>query len=317
MHHLSRREFMFSAAALGMAARSAGAQDAGRANRKFTLALVGGAIGVEGTLRQQLDWATTYGFESIEPAASELTSMSSGEIDALTAEMKERRLQWAVTYVPVNLREQSDANFAKKLAELEPVAKAWQAAGVTRVKTAILPFNHELNYLENFRIHTKRLQSVAKFLDGHGLRFGLEYLAPKMFWTRDRHPFIHTMAETRELIAATGQDNLGLVLDSWHWYCARESVDDILALEAKDVVSCDLNDAPAGIEIDHQIDNQRRLPATTGVIDAKGFLDALVKIGFDGSIMAEPFDDNLNAMGDDEALKLTAEAMKRAFELIG
>jgi sugar phosphate isomerase/epimerase len=200
---------------------------------------------------------------------------------------------------------------------LEPAAKAWQAAGVTRVKTAIISFSHDMNYLENFRLHTKRLRSVGKFLDGYGLRFGLEYLAPKTLWTRGRHPFVHTMAETRDLIEATGQDNLGLVLDSWHWYCARESVDDILALEAKDIISCDLNDAPAGIEIDNQIDNQRRLPATTGVIDVKGFLDALVKIGFDGSIMAEPFDDTLNAMGDDEALKLTSDAMKRAFSLVG
>ncbi len=317
MNQISRREFMLSATVAGVLAQGAGAQDADRAKRKFTIALVGGAIGVQGTLRQQLDWATKYGFESIEPTSSELTGMSSGEIDELTAEMKDRELQWAVTYVPVNLRSQSDANFANKLAELEPTAKAWRAAGVTRVKTAIIPLSPELNYLENFRLHTKRLRSVGKFLDGYGLRFGLEYIAPKTLWTLGRHPFIHTMAETRELIEATGQDNLGLVLDSWHWYCARESVDDILALEAKDVVSCDLNDAPAGIEIDNQIDNQRRLPATTGVIDAKGFLDALVQIGFDGSIMAEPFDDNLNAMGDDEALKLTSDAMKRAFELIG
>ncbi|MDK1020150.1 MAG: TIM barrel protein [Candidatus Hydrogenedentes bacterium] len=316
MKQATRREFMLSAAAAAMAARVAGAQDSGKGKRKFTIALVGGAIGVQGTIRQQLDWATKYGFESIEPKHGELVGMSGGEINELKAEMDERGLQWAVTGAPVNIREQSDDAFATQLSGLEAPAKAWQAAGVTRVKSAVMSFSQDLNYLDNFRLHTDRIRRAGKVLDGYGLRFGLEYLGPKTLWTLGRHSFVHSMAETRELIAAAGQDNVALVLDSWHWYCARESVDDILALEGKDVISCDLNDAPAGVDIDAQIDNRRKLPATTGVIDDKGFLDALIQIGFDGSIMAEPFSDELYAMDDDEALKRTIDAMKKAFALV-
>lgn len=317
MRPLTRREFMVSAAMAGMATRVARAQDSGKGGRKFTIALVGSAIGVDGTIRQQLDWATKYGFESIEPKRGDLVGMSSGEIDELTAEMKERGLQWAVTGVPVNVREQSDSTFATQLEGLETAAKAWQAAGVTRVKTALMSFSQDLNYLDNFRLHTGRIRRVGKVLDGYGLRFGLEYLGPKTLWSLRRHTFVHTMAETRELIDAVGQDNVALVLDSWHWYCARETVDDILALDGKDVISCDLNDAPVGIEIDDQVDSRRRLPATTGVIDNKGFLNALVQIDFDGSIMAEPFSDVIYAMNDNDALKRTSDAMKRAFRLVG
>lgn len=307
---------MLSAAVAAMATRVAGAQDARKGKRKFTIALVGSAIGVNGTIRQQLDWATKYGFESIEPKRGELVGMSSGEINELKAEMKERGLQWAVTGAPANIREQSDSGFAEQLKGLESMAKAFQAAGATNVKTAVMSMSSDLNYLDNFRLHTKRIRSIGEVLDDYGLRFGLEYLGPKKFWTLGRHSFIHTLAETQELIAAAGQDNVGVVLDSWHWYCSRETVDDILALDGEYVISCDLNDAPVGIEIDDQVDSRRRLPATTGVIDNKGFLNALVQIGFDGSIMAEPFSDVIYAMDDDEALKRTADAMKRAFRLL-
>ena len=316
MKHLTRRGFMLSAAAAAMATSAASAKDSGKGKRKFTMALIGSGIGVQGTIRQQMEWATKYGFESIEPGLGDLAKMSSAEIDEFTAEMKERGLQWAVTGAPVNIAEQNEDAFAAQLTGLETYAKVWQSAGVTRVKSGVMSFSQNLNYLDNFRLHTDRIRRAGEVLDGNGLRFGLEYLGPKMLWTLSRHSFVHTMAETRELIAGTGADNVGLVLDSWHWYCSRETEADILALDAKDVVSCDLNDAPAGIAIDDQVDNARALPVTTGVIDVKTFLNALVKIGYDGSIMAEPFDNALNALGNEEALERTAKAMKKAFALV-
>ena len=107
------------------------------------------------------------------------------------------------------------------------------------------------------------------------------------------------------------------MIDSWHWWTARETLDDITALSNSQVVSADLNDAPPGIEREEQRDNQRELPATTGMIDAAGFLGALAKIGYDGPIRAEPFNQRLNEMDDDTASATTAAAMKRAFALLG
>ena len=78
-------------------------------------------------------------------------------------------------------------------------------------------------------------------------------------------------------------------------------------------MACDLNDAPAGIPIDEQIDNRRELPAATGVIDLKSFLGVLVEIGYDGPIRAEPFNKALNDMDDREAVAATAKALRIAF----
>jgi len=124
------------------------------------------------------------------------------------------------------------------------------------------------------------------------------------------------MAEMKDLLAEIGQPNVGFVLDSWHWFNARETEADLLTLANKDVVSVDLNDAPAGVPIDQQMDLKRELPCATGVIDVKTFLGALVKIGYDGPIRAEPFNKALAAMSAEQAVAATAAAMKKAFALV-
>ena len=71
-----------------------------------------------------------------------------------------------------------------------------------------------------------------------------------------------------------------------------------------------------GFPIDQQKDLVRDLPCATGVIDLKTFLNALVKIGYDGPIRAEPFKAELRKMPPEQAVALTAKAMKQAFALV-
>ena len=52
---------------------------------------------------------------------------------------------------------------------------------------------------------------------------------------------------------------------------------------------------------DQMVDGKRELPASTGVIDIKSFLGALEKIGFDGPVRVEPFNDAVRQMPPDEA----------------
>ena len=223
---------------------------------------------------------------------------------------------WGAAGLPVEFR-QDQPRFDKDLESLPGSARALQLAGVTRVGTWLMPAHDELTYRSNFDQHADRLRAVARVLGDHGLRLGLEYVGPRTLWASKRYSFVHTLAETQELIAAIGTGNVGLVLDSWHWYTAEETVDDLKTLEAEQIVAVDLNDAPAGIPVEEQIDNRRTLPAATGVIDVASFLNCLVGIGYDGPIRAEPFNQELNAMEDGPAVKATAEAMKRAFAKIG
>ncbi len=153
-------------------------------------------------------------------------------------------------------------------------------------------------------------------LKDHNVRFGLEYVGPKTSWSSSRYPFIHTMAEMKELIAEINTGNVGFQLDSWHWWNAGESAADVLSLKGNEVIAVDLNDAPAGIAREQQVDNKRELPCATGVIDLASFLNALNQIGYDGPIRAEPFNAVINKMTKDQACAAAAASLKKAFALV-
>ncbi len=56
---------------------------------------------------------------------------------------------------------------------------------------------------------------------------------------------------------------------------------------------------------------------TTGMIDAKAFLGALLKIGYDRPIRAEPFNQRLNDMDAKQASAATTHTTKRSLALMG
>lgn len=285
-------------------------------NRKFTLDLRGGSVGITADLPEQIELAHRFGFESVAPSPHYLEKLSSDEMQDLVGGLKEKGLAWGSAGLPVQFRNDDDT-FRTELAALPKRAAAVKQAGGSRFGTYIMPCHDDLNYLANFRLHAERLRECAKVLKDNGHRFGLEYVGPKTLWTKKRHPFVHCMAEIKDLIAEINVDNMGVILDSWHWYTAHETVDDLKTLTNEQIVACDLNDAPAGLEIDEQIDNQRELPMATGVIDLKSFLQSLIEIGYDGPIRAEPFNKPLNAMENEAAAEATAKAMKQAFALVG
>ena len=237
--------------------------------------------------RQAIRYAHQFRFQSVEPLGNYLAKLSDSQVSMLRATLADKGLVWGAAGLPVEFRG-DEHTFQSDLKKLSEIADGLRRAGVTRVGTWLSPGHNELTYLANFKQHVRRLRAVAEVLAGSNLRFGLEYVGPKTSWTSRRYAFIHTMAETKELLAETHADNMGLVLDSWHWYTAGERAQDIVSLTNKDVVAVDLNDAPAGIPRDQQIDSRRELPLASGVIDLKAFLSALVMIGYDGPIRAEP-----------------------------
>jgi sugar phosphate isomerase/epimerase len=229
--------------------------------------------------------------------------------------MKAKRVVWGAAGLAVEFRG-SDAVFQEGMKGLPRTTGILSRAGVTRVATWLNPSHPSLTYVQNFRQHARRLREAAKVLGDHGQRLGLEYVGPKTSWSSARFPFIHTMAEMKDLIAEIGRTNVGFLLDSWHWYTAGETQADLLMLSNRDVVCVHLNDAPAGIPVDRQIDSKRDLPCATGVIDLKAFLGGLVKIGYDGPILVEPFKPQLAAMPAEQAVATTAAAINKAFALV-
>ncbi len=282
----------------------------------FRMSLNPGAIGVSMDLASILDMAVKYGYTAISCATAELLEMEDGEMQVLVDKMKQHDITWGSAGLPIDFRK-DEATYLEGLAKMPATCEVMEKVGATRMNTWIMPSNDLYTYRTNFALHKERLGKAANIAGHHGVRLGLEYVGPKTTLSRGQYSFIRTMAETKELIEAMGESNVGFVLDSFHWYCAGESKVDLLTLDKEDIVVVDLNDARTGLTPDTQVDGRRELPMATGVIPIKDFMEALKQLGYQGPMRAEPFNQPLRDMEDEDAIQATYESMKKAFDLVG
>lgn len=321
MNMIRRRQFLSQSArsAAALSVVFGGSHSLFSEERKpyqMTIDLTPGAIGVEVKSPARLNaLAVKHGFTSVAPNVSALATMSDAETSQLLDRMKAQGFRWGSAGCPVRFNGHQ-AIFDADLKQLPQYAKALQKVGANRVNTWIPPSSDRFTYRRNFALQAGRLREIAKVLRDHGQRLGLEYIGTHTLLIRDKYPFLHTMAETKELIAAIGTGNVGFVLDSWHWWQADDTAEQILTLQGDEIIAVDLNDAPRDVEKRAQLDHQRELPTSTGVIDVKTFLNAVHQTGFDGPVRAEPFNAFLRKMDDDDACAATASVLKKAFALI-
>ena len=117
-----------------------------------------------------------------------------------------------------------------------------------------------------------------------------------------------------DLLNSVDRPNVGLLIDCFHWYTSHAGVDDLMELAPEQVVYVHVNDAIAGVDVDEQLDDVRRLPGVTRVIDLVGFLQALDRVGYDGPVAVEPFDASLAAIPPGERVRLAAQSLRGAFD---
>lgn len=259
-----------------------------QSSRVFTC-LVCRSLCIEATQFEAIELAHRHGFDSVEARADELARLSEDELRRLFDDLRAKGLRFGLAGMPIDLRRDT-RRYADGLRQLPAFARVLQRCGVTRLGSSIVPFHDELAYAENFRQHVERIGAVARVLGDHSIRFGLEYCATPTLRRGQRHEFIHSLPQLSELNAAIGAPNLGVVLDSWHWWMSGGAAAELDALRKDEIVGVDLNDAPVGVPQAELRDRQRELPGATGVIDLGAFLGALRRLGYDGPVRAEPFE---------------------------
>jgi sugar phosphate isomerase/epimerase len=195
----------------------------------------------------------------------------------------------------------------KALPELCGLARA---LGFDRAATVVLPGDDAREFAENEKLHVARVREAMDVMGDFGIRLGLEYVSPQTRRAGFRFPYIHDLRGALELIAKIDRKGVGLMLDSFHWHCARETGEDVLQLTNEQVVVVHLNDALAGRGLDEQVVNEREMPGESGVIDLGIFLGSLQSIGYDGPVTCEPTNAKWGKMDVEQVLERTGQAMR-------
>ena len=193
----------------------------------------------------------------------------------------------------------------------ELVHKAAEA-GYRSATTWIMPGSHTLE-AEQYRAQiVERLQRMCELLGRFDLVLAVEMVAPKTLQRTFRYPISCTTRELLKLIARVGRKNIGVCLDTFHAYCLGDVQGEYAAItEPQQLAIVHINDAVAGVPPELQLDQDRRLPGETGLIDCGQLFRKLRELRYDGAVVLEPIDKRLAEMPFAQALHLAAESVKR------
>lgn len=272
-----------------------------------------GAIGVKADLAGSAALAARHGFDAVHVNLREAAALGAVQANDI---LKQAGVRAAGFGLPLSYRA-ADAEFEQGMAELPGLCAVAQNMGLTRTTTWVPSWHDTLDFPTNYAFHRDRLGRVAAILKDHGIRLGLEFLGPKTL--RDNHPygFIHTMDGMLALCRDISAGNVGLLLDCYHWHTAGGVLADLDSLTDADIVDVHVNDAPAGVPLDKQLDGVRGLPGETGVIGVPAFLAAVARLGYTGPVMVEPFSQRVRELPPEDAVRVTAEALHEVWREAG
>lgn len=275
--------------------------------------------GAPSDLREYVALAERYGFGGVEIGLESLVKAADeSSWSAVRATFDALEVRPASGGLPVDWRKDDDT-FRTGLAALPKLADAAKNVGCAQVCTWIPP-SISADPAEFRANAVRRFREIAVILGDYDIRFGLEFVGPKTARVGAKamgpNEFIYTIAQTLDLIADINapEDNVGLLVDSFHWFCTGSDMNALGGLTARQVVHVHINDAPDR-PLDEQLDFERLLPGE-GVIDLAGFFGTLKKIGYTGFAAVETFSADLKAMGREKAAAATGAAIENIHDLL-
>lgn len=220
--------------------------------------------------------------------------------------------------LPVEWR-QDEQTFQAGLAQLPALAKLAQDLDCSRCSTWVLPDSGE-PVAEYASRSTRRFQEIGRVLANEGVRLGLEFLGPQHFRPNPDNVWFYDIAGALRaiegIVGPAQLENVGLLVDSWHWYTSGGTPMDLASIPIEMFVHVHINDAP-NVPRDEQVDSVRLLPGATGVIDIMAFLKTLDALGYDGPLAVETFSQDLNALPPSEAAAQAGAAVARVMQQAG
>ena len=148
------------------------------------------------------------------------------------------------------------------------------------------------------------LRDLAGIAAGYGVKLAFEFLG---FATCS----VNTLADCWEIVQRVDRENVGLVIDTFHFYVGGSRLESIGQVDPQKLLIFHINDAEDLPKA--QLTDAHRLLPGEGVIPLKGIIAALKGIGFDGVCSVELFRPEY---WEWEPLKLAKEAKRKTEELL-
>ena len=124
------------------------------------------------------------------------------------------------------------------------------------------------------------LSELCDIAASHGVALAFEFLG-------QTDCSVQTLDLAHEIVRAAGRPNLGLVIDSFHFYAGGSTIDMIEAVDPKLIYVFHINDAE-NLPREQLLDKHRLLPGL-GILPLREMIAAFRKIGYDNVASVEIF----------------------------
>jgi sugar phosphate isomerase/epimerase len=273
-------------------------------------------LGISGTASEIVELVLSHNFKGLDLDVIDFAEqVKAGGLPKARRMYDSARLKFTSFRLPVEWHEDSD-RLKTDLAALPNYLQLAKDLGCKRAITTIEPAGDIRPFHENFEYHRRRLGELATATAPFDISLGIEFLAPANLRQGRAFQFIQSVDQLLMLFKMLSVQNVGLVLDTWHWHLGGGTIDQIRALQGK-IVAVYLADCDPNVTADHAPESARRLPGETGVIDCPAILSALAETGYNGPVTPAPYKGNLIGQSRDSIVKAASGALDACWKAAG
>jgi 2-keto-myo-inositol isomerase len=155
---------------------------------------------------------------------------------------------------------------------------------------------------EIYEESVKVLREISSKFRNYKVKFAFEFLG--FPWCS-----VSTLEQDFEIVKAVNRKNIGMVLDTFHFYAGGSMLDSILKMEKEKIYILHMNDAEGLPKSDLQ--DAHRLYPGEGVIPLKEIISRLKEIHYDGPVSIEMFRPEYWTRPAEEVAKKGMEAIRK------
>jgi len=243
---------------------------------------INGATTMKASLPQDVDAAAAAGFKALEIWAAKMdTYLESHSVEDLKALFDSAGLLPAsinsiefITFRPPD-------EYEDILARCRELCRLAQTLGCDKIVVVPSPTPDEGAAWDRIRDESVRvLRELSDVAAPHGVQLAFEFLG--FSWCS-----VRTLAQCWEIVDETQRENVGLVIDTCHFYAGGSTLDSIDRVPPEKILIFHINDVEdRPLET---IEDAHRLLPGQGVIPLDDILGHLKQTGFDGLCSVELF----------------------------
>jgi len=242
---------------------------------------INGATTMHATLPKDIAAASAAGFKALEIWAAKMdTYLAEQPVEALKSLFDQAALRPASINSIEFITFRPPEEYATVKARCQELCELALALGCDRIVVVPSPTPVDTSWGEIRDKSVHVLRELSEIAAPHGVQLAFEFLG--FGWCS-----VRTLAQCWEIVRETDRANVGLVIDTCHFYAGRSELRTIEQLDPLKILIFHINDVEER-PLDTIEDAHRLLPGE-GVIPLDDILARLRRIGFDGLCSIELF----------------------------